>query len=108
MRYTRKTNLGNGWAGFIGSSLANRLAEETEVIAINNTYLGTPANLNERVRFVERNVLKSDPEYVENPIPEAVYVHDTYAAVTKIHEVTGGESKVSLGGGNSTGLYAVL
>lgn len=55
-----KQILVTGEAGFIGSNLANRLAEENEVIAINNTYLGTPENLNERVQFEERNVLESD------------------------------------------------
>ena len=55
-----KRILVTGGAGFIGSNLANRLAEENEVIAIDNTYLGTPENLDERVRFEERDVLESD------------------------------------------------
>ena len=36
-----------------------------------------------------------DPEYVENPIPESVYVHDTCADATKLHEATGWEPQVS-------------
>jgi UDP-glucose 4-epimerase len=32
-----------------------------------------------------------DPEYVENPIPEDVYVHDTCADYEKMHEATGWE-----------------
>ena len=33
-----------------------------------------------------------DPEYVENPLP--VYVHDTMADATKLHEATGWEPEV--------------
>jgi UDP-glucose 4-epimerase len=36
-----------------------------------------------------------NPEYVENPIPEDVYVHDTYADASKLHEATGWEPQVS-------------
>ena len=35
-----------------------------------------------------------DPEYVENPIPEEVYVHDTCADASKLREATGWEPKV--------------
>ncbi len=35
------------------------------------------------------------PEYVENPIPEDVYVHDTCADYEKIHEATGWEPQIS-------------
>ena len=40
-----------GGAGFIGSNLANKLAKENEVIAIDNEYLGTQSNLDESVDF---------------------------------------------------------
>jgi UDP-glucose 4-epimerase len=36
-----------------------------------------------------------EPEYVENPIPESVYVHDTCADYTKMHEATGWEPEIS-------------
>jgi UDP-glucose 4-epimerase len=36
-----------------------------------------------------------DPEYVENPIPEDVYVHDTMADASRIREATGWEPEVS-------------
>jgi UDP-glucose 4-epimerase len=36
-----------------------------------------------------------DPSYVENPIPEDVYVHDTCADPTKVREATGWEPEVS-------------
>ena len=35
-----------------------------------------------------------EPEYVENPIPEDVYVHDTCADYSKVHEATGWEPEI--------------
>jgi len=35
-----------------------------------------------------------EPEYVENPIPESVYVHDTCADATKIRAEAGWEPKI--------------
>jgi UDP-glucose 4-epimerase len=35
-----------------------------------------------------------DPEYVENPIPEDVYVHDTCADASKIGEAAGWEPEI--------------
>ncbi|WP_435093076.1 NAD-dependent epimerase/dehydratase family protein [Halorubrum sp. N11] len=49
-----------GGAGFIGSNLANHLAEHNEVIVVDNCYLGTPDNLNDDVEFVEQSVLDDD------------------------------------------------
>ncbi|QFU82781.1 NAD-dependent epimerase/dehydratase family protein [Natronorubrum aibiense] len=49
-----------GGAGFIGSNLANTLAAENEVIAVDNGYLGTAANLDDDVTYVEADVLKDD------------------------------------------------
>ncbi|MFC4543282.1 NAD-dependent epimerase/dehydratase family protein [Halosolutus amylolyticus] len=49
-----------GGAGFIGSNLANHLATDNDVIAIDDCYLGTPANLAEGVDFAERSVLEDD------------------------------------------------
>jgi UDP-glucose 4-epimerase len=40
-----------------------------------------------------------DPEYVENPIPEDVYVHDTMADASRIREATGWEPEVSFDDG---------
>ena len=47
-----------GGAGFIGSNLANSLAEDNDVIALDNGYLGTPENLADDVEYVEANVLE--------------------------------------------------
>jgi UDP-glucose 4-epimerase len=49
-----------GGAGFIGSNLANTLAAENEVIAVDDEYLGTPENLNEEVEYVGTSVLDED------------------------------------------------
>lgn len=50
-----------GGAGFIGSNLANRLAEDgNDVLALDNGYLGTPENLTEAVEYVEADVLDAD------------------------------------------------
>jgi UDP-glucose 4-epimerase len=49
-----------GGAGFIGSNLANTLAAENEVIALDNGYLGTPENLDTAVKYVEADVLDED------------------------------------------------
>ena len=35
------------------------------------------------------------PEYVENPIPESVYVHDTCADFSKLRAATGWEPEIS-------------
>ena len=49
-----------GGAGFIGSSVANRLAADNEVIVVDDRYLGTPENLDPAVEFHERSVLEAD------------------------------------------------
>lgn len=49
-----------GGAGFIGSNLANHLAADNEVIALDDLYLGTPENLSADVAFVEASVLEED------------------------------------------------
>lgn len=46
-----------GGAGFIGSNIANGLAERNDVIALDDCYLGEPENLTDDVEFVDQSVL---------------------------------------------------
>ncbi|WP_135855006.1 NAD-dependent epimerase/dehydratase family protein [Halorussus salinus] len=55
-----KRVLVTGGAGFIGSNLANSLAESNDVIALDNGYLGTPENLKDDVEFHDRSVVEDD------------------------------------------------
>jgi UDP-glucose 4-epimerase len=49
-----------GGAGFVGSNLANHLAADNDVIAVDDLHLGTPENLSDDVEFVEASVLDDD------------------------------------------------
>ena len=49
-----------GGAGFIGSNLANALAADNDVVAVDDLYLGTPANLDDAVEFHDMSVLAED------------------------------------------------
>jgi UDP-glucose 4-epimerase len=65
-----KQVLVTGGAGFIGSNLANYLSEDNDVIALDDCSFGTPANLNDGVRFLEQGVLEDDL-----PVEVDVLVH---------------------------------
>jgi len=49
-----------GGAGFIGSNLANHLAGENDVVAVDDLYLGTPDNLDDDIEFVDVSVVEDD------------------------------------------------
>ena len=70
-----------GGAGFIGSNLANRLAPDNDVIALDDRYLGTPENLDDSVEFVEGSVLDDDL-----PTDVDVVVHLAALSSYKMHE----------------------
>ena len=49
-----------GGAGFVGSNLANHLADANEVVAVDDLHLGTPENLDPGVELVEASALDDD------------------------------------------------
>ena len=55
-----KRVLVTGGAGFIGSNLANSLAEANDVTVVDDGYLGTPENLVDDVTFVEASATDDD------------------------------------------------
>jgi len=73
-----------------------RTAEE-QLQGIYNVGTGRQISFNQLVELLN-DVLDAevDPEYVENPIPESVYVHDTMADATKLREATGWEPQIDL------------
>jgi UDP-glucose 4-epimerase len=71
-----------GGAGFIGSNLANHLAADNDVIALDDCHLGTPENLDDAVRFVDGSVLDDDL-----PTDVDVLVHlAAYSSYTMVEE----------------------
>ncbi len=70
-----------GRAGFIGSNLANYLAQSNDVIVVDDGYLGTPDNLDDAVEFYERSVLEDDL-----PTDVDVVFHLAALSSYKMHE----------------------
>ena len=70
-----------GGAGFIGSNLANHLAERNHVIAVDDCYLGTPDNLSDDVEFVDASVVDDDL-----PTDVDVVFHLAALSSYKMHE----------------------
>ncbi|WP_435157055.1 NAD-dependent epimerase/dehydratase family protein [Haladaptatus sp. DFWS20] len=76
-----KRILVTGRAGFIGSNLANYLAQSNDVIVVDDGYLGTPDNLDDAVEFYERSVLEDDL-----PTDVDVVFHLAALSSYKMHE----------------------
>ena len=68
------------------------LAAEHKLDGVYNVGTGERYSFNTVVQMLNDELgTDIDPEYVENPIPESVYVHDTCADATKLREATGWE-----------------
>jgi UDP-glucose 4-epimerase len=71
------------------------LAADHELDGIYNLGTGQRYSFNTVVEMLNEELGTSvDPEYVDNPIPEDVYVHDTCADATKMREATGWEPEI--------------
>jgi len=73
------------------------IAAEKKLDGIYNLGTGVSHSFNELVDMIN-NVLGTDiqPDYVENPIPADVYVHDTCADYSKMRTATGWEPSIKL------------
>ncbi len=71
------------------------LAADHELTGVYNLGTGESYDFNSVVELLNDELGRTiDPEYVDNPIPEEVYVHDTCADPSKMHEATGWEPQV--------------
>ncbi len=73
------------------------LAATHQLTGVYNLGTGTSYSFNELVDMLNAELgADIEPEYVENPIPDSVYVHDTCADASRMHEKTGWEPSISL------------
>jgi UDP-glucose 4-epimerase len=71
------------------------LAADHELDGVYNLGTGEAYDFNTVVEMINDELgTEVDPEYVENPIPEDVYVHDTCADFSKMREETGWEPQI--------------
>jgi len=76
---------------------AFKLAGKNEIDGIYNVGTGRRVSFNELVDVLNEELgTDIEPAYIENPIPEDVYVHDTCADSTKIHRAIGWEPNIQL------------
>ena len=72
------------------------LAADHELDGIYNLGTGESYSLNTLVeRLNDELETDVEPEHVENPIPEKVYVHDTMADISNMEAATGWEPEIS-------------
>ena len=72
-----------------------RLAAEHELDGIYNLGTGESYSFNTVVEFINEELGTAvEPAYIENPIPESVYVHDTCADPSKMRAKTGWEPEI--------------
>ncbi|MFC4357761.1 NAD-dependent epimerase/dehydratase family protein [Halobium salinum] len=81
MNLENKRVLVTGGAGFIGSNLANTLAENNDVVVVDDEYLGVPENLDDNVEYHKKSVLDDDL-----PTDVDVVFHLAALSSYKMHE----------------------
>ncbi len=70
---------------------------EHRLSGVYNLGTGRTVSFNELVEMLTTELaVDVEPQYIENPIPDSVYVHDTVADCSKLIETTGWEPTVSL------------
>ncbi len=73
---------------------ALKLAADCQLNGIYNVGTGERYSFNEVVDLLNAELgTNIDAQYVENPIPDSVYVHDTCADASKLYETTGWRPK---------------
>lgn len=78
------------------------LVAEHELDGVYNVGTGERYSFNTVVEMINDELgTEVEPEYVENPIPGPVYVHDTCAETSNIREETGWEPEIQLAEGVS-------
>ncbi len=74
---------------------ATTTAAENRLNGVYNVGTGQRYSFNTVVNMLNEQLGTAvQPEYVDNPIPEDVYVGDTYADCSKIHDTTGWEPRI--------------
>jgi len=83
--------------------VAGAVAAATDTLdGIYNLGTGTQTSFNTLVELINDELGSNvEPEYVENPIPEEIYIHDTCADYQKMTDATGWEPTISLAEGIS-------
>jgi UDP-glucose 4-epimerase len=70
---------------------------ENKLSGVYNMGTGIPVSFNKVVDMINEEMGTSiGTKYIQNPIPESVYIHDTCADSTKIYESTGWKPKIGL------------
>lgn len=76
------------------------LAAENQLTGVYNLGTGEQISFNDLVELLNDELgTNIEPEYIENPIPDSVYVHDTMADYSEMHAATGWEPKIMLDDG---------
>ncbi len=71
-------------------------AAENQLTGIYNLGTGESYDFNTVVEMLNEELgTDIEPEYIENPIPDEVYVHDTMADTTAMYEATGWEPEIT-------------